>query len=295
MKKERIDGTGAGFLVAISAVLGLNQVLVKLVNGGMEPTFQAGLRSLCAAPLVIAFALWRGKRLSISDGSLLPGLVAGMFFASEFVLLFYGLTLTSVARASILFYTMPVWLAIAAHFFLGERMTLHRGIGLVLALAGIAVALGSGGGAEAALAGDLLCLLAALFWTGIAMLARISALRHSAPEMQLIYQLTVSAPLLLLASLIPGSFAFAMTADLWSLFAVQVVVVATAAFLTWFWILSIYPASDMASFSFLAPLFGVMFGWLILGEDIGVSDIGALGLVAAGLVLINRKSAAPKG
>ena len=289
MRKDRIDTFGAVMLVAQSAALGINQVLIKLVNAGMEPAFQAGLRSLCAAPLVLAYAVFRKKRLSVRDGSLLPGVLCGLFFATEFVLLFYGLSLTSVARASILFYTMPVWLAIVAHFVLGERLSLARVVGLTLALCGVSLALGAGAGEGASLIGDLMCLLAAFFWMGIALIARISRLRTAAPEMQLIYQLVVSAPVLLLISMVPGQFAFAMTTKLWLVFVIQVVGVATIAYLAWFWVLSIYPASDMASFGFLAPMFGVFFGWVILEEALQFTDLAALVLVALGILLVNRK------
>jgi drug/metabolite transporter (DMT)-like permease len=74
---------------------------------------------------------------------------------------------------------------------------------------------------------------------------------------------------------------------LWGL-AFQIVVVASAGFTFWFWLLSIYPAAGVASFSFLSPLFGVALGWLILGETMKSSLIGAVVLVAAGLILINR-------
>jgi drug/metabolite transporter (DMT)-like permease len=66
-------------------------------------------------------------------------------------------------------------------------------------------------------------------------------------------------------------------------------VVASFGFLMWFRVLAIYPASDMASFGFLTPLFGVAFGWLILDEVITWDFAGALALVCAGIVLVNRK------
>ena len=72
-RKDRIDAFGAAMLIGISAILGLNQVLVKLVNAGMAPFFQAGLRSLAAILPVLLYALWRKKRLSLTDGSLIPG------------------------------------------------------------------------------------------------------------------------------------------------------------------------------------------------------------------------------
>jgi len=48
------------------------------------------------------------------------------------------------------------------------------------------------------------------------------------------------------------------------------------------------PASGVASFSFLSPIFGILLGWLLLGEEVGLSILIAGAMVAAGLVLINR-------
>ncbi|MEL6736463.1 MAG: EamA/RhaT family transporter, partial [Pseudomonadota bacterium] len=70
-RKERIDAFGAFWLVTFSGLLGLNQVLVKIMNTGLQPVFQAGLRSLLALPIVILVALVMRSKLSIRDGSLL--------------------------------------------------------------------------------------------------------------------------------------------------------------------------------------------------------------------------------
>ena len=57
-KKDRIDALGATLLVGFSMLLGLNQVLVKLVNAGLAPVFQAGLRSALAFFPLLAWALF---------------------------------------------------------------------------------------------------------------------------------------------------------------------------------------------------------------------------------------------
>ena len=291
-RKDRIDAVGATLLVGFSMLLGLNQVLVKMVNAGLAPIFQAGLRSSCAFLPVLIYALIARKRLSISDGSLLPGIVCGLFFASEFLLLFQALDYTTVARVSVFFYTMPFWVAVAAHFVIpGERLTPVRVAGLLLAVAGIAWALldkDDMAEPEAAL-GDVYCIVAAMFWAGIALVIRTTNLRRSTPEMQLLYQLFVSAIVLVPIAMIGGDTVRQMTTMLALIFTFQVVVVVAFGFVLWFWVLSIYPASDMASFGFLSPLFGVLFGWLILGEEISATIIGALTLVSIGIVMINRR------
>ncbi|MBX2824534.1 MAG: DMT family transporter [Gammaproteobacteria bacterium] len=292
-KRNNIDLFGGVVLVAFSALLGLNQVLIKLVNAGMDPVFQAGLRSLCAFFPVLIFAWLMRRKLSLSDGSLLPGLLSGLLFGVEFIMLFKALDYTSVARASLFFYTMPFWVAIGAHWWLpGERLNRLRVFGLLLAFIGVMIALlnSSHSLGREALLGDALCLVAATFWAAIALLTRLSSLSRARPEMQLLYQLGVSAPILLILAFVTGDILREPTPIIWGIFLFQVLVVVSVGFLTWFWVLSIYPAADMAVYAFLAPVFGVFFGWLILNEHIGWHLLVALTLVALGIVLVNRRS-----
>ena len=291
-RKDRIDAFGGAVLLSFSLLMGLNQVMIKLVNAGLQPVFQAGLRSACAFLPVLAFALLARRRLSLTDGSLWPGVLCGTFFAVEFMLLFQSVEYTSVARVSVFFYTMPFWVAAGAHFMIpGERLTRVRASGLVLAASGVVLALlrNESPAGEHALFGDLLALTGAMFWAGIVFLARLTKLSRSSPEMQLLYQLTVSAVILLAAAPLFGPLIRDMTPALAGIFAFQVIAVVCFGFLAWFWVLKIYPASDMASFSFLAPVFGVLFSWLILHEKISWSVIAALALVAAGIYLVNRR------
>ena len=274
------------------AMLGLNQVLVKIVNAGLEPVFQAGLRSLAAAPIISVWCLWKGTPINRSREILLPGLATGFCFAAEFALLFQAVQYTTVARASVFFYTMPFWVALGAHFFIpGERLTPVRIVGLLMAAIGVVIALSNKNVAagEFALQGDLMALLAATGWAAIALLARTTKFSTVTPDLQLLYQLVVSAVLLLPLALWLGQGFADPTPVHWMIFTFQVVVVVCIGFMTWFWVLSVYPASDMASFSFLAPVFGVLFGWLILGEAITWTIVIALVLVAAGIVLVNRR------
>ena len=142
LRKSRIDNAGIIMLTVFSATLGLNQALVKLVNAGFSPIFQAGLRSVCAFFIVLSFALIFRKKLSLSDGSLLPGLAIGFLFTAEFFLLFTALDYTSVSRVSLFFYTQPFWVALGAHFLIeGEQLNRNRIMGLLIAISGVALCL----------------------------------------------------------------------------------------------------------------------------------------------------------
>ncbi|GGA14482.1 DMT family transporter [Neptunicoccus cionae] len=289
-KKDRVDALGASLLVGVSLLLGLNQVLVKIVAQGMHPALQAGLRSAIAVIPVLALALLFRRKLTIRDGSLNWGVIAGVLFALEFLMLFLAIDYSSVARVSVLFYTMPVWMTLGAHFLIKEeRLTRNKIIGLVLAVTGVVVAMWGREGGENELLGDIFCIAGAMIWAGVGLVARVTPLNRSVPEMQLLYQLVVSAIVLIPVAFLIGDQVRALEPFHWGVLTFQAVVVVGFGFSTWFWVLSKYPASDMASFGFLAPLFGVLLGWLMLRETITVWIVAALVLVSAGIVLINYK------
>lgn len=217
--------------------------------------------------------------------------MVGAAFAAEFLCLFIALDLTTVTRTSIILYSMPVWLALAAHFLLpGERTSPLKALGLALAFAGVSWAIldRPSGQDEASFLGDLCALMAAWCWAAIALLARGTRLREMRPDMQLFWQVLVSAPILILAAPLFGPLVRDLQLIHIAGLIFQAVAVVSAGFMFWLWLLSIYPAASVASFSFLTPVFGVALGWLMLGEHVGFSILGAGSLVAGGIILINR-------
>ncbi|MEM7217407.1 MAG: DMT family transporter [Pseudomonadota bacterium] len=295
--KAQIDAFGAVVLVSFSVLLGLNQVGVKLVNEALSPTAQAGWRSIAAFLPVLAFALFMRRRLDWRDGTLPWGLLAGVLFAGEFLLLFLALEVSNVARVSLLFYTMPVFVALGAHWLVpGERLTGRRAIGLALAVVGVALCMSGGhSGRSASLLGDVFSLAAAACWAAMALMLRITPLSKASAEMNLLYQLAVSGVLLAAVAALTGDVLREPTPFLWGIFALQVIFVVCVGFLTWIWLISIYPVAQVTSFSLLTPLFGVLFGVLIFDDPIGPAFLLALALVLGGLALINTPPKAASG
>lgn len=289
-RKSAIDLFGALSLVGFSMLLAVNQVAIKLGNTGLQPVFMAGARSLGALVVLFVWMRLRGVPFRILPGTVPAGLLLGVLFSVEFACLFFALDWTTVARTSILFYTMPVWLGFAAHFLIeGDRLSPRKLAGQGLAVAGVAVAVTMRAETgEATLLGDALALAGAMCWAGIALLARVSRISTSSPEMQLFWQLAVSAPALLLLALWFGPFLREPEFWHWGVLGFQIVFIASLGFLFWFWLLTIYPASSVASFSFLTPVLGVALGWLLLDEQVGPRVLVSLALVCAGLILINR-------
>ncbi|MEL6683517.1 MAG: DMT family transporter, partial [Pseudomonadota bacterium] len=176
-----------------------------------------------------------------------------------------------------------------AHFIMpDDKITFAKALGLALALAGVGLAILTRDDGAGSLWGDLAALGAAIGWAVTAMLAKASSLSRVRPEIQLFWQVAVSAPILLVAAFFFGPLIRDLAPIHVAGLLFQIVVVVSAGFIFWLWLLSIYPASGVASFSFLSPVFSVALGWLLLGEEIGPNLIGALMLVAVGIVLINR-------
>jgi drug/metabolite transporter (DMT)-like permease len=160
----------------------------------------------------------------------------GALFAGEFLFLFLAIDLTSVGRASVIMYSMPVWYAFLAHFGLGEKTTPLKALGLALAFSGCAWALLSRPSTgEASLIGDLCALGAAWGWALTAFVARRPVMRAEGPEMQLFWMVLVSGPILLVASLFFGPLIRDLQGIHLVLLLLQSSVVAAGTFITWLW------------------------------------------------------------
>ncbi len=292
--RHHLDAPAAATIVLCTFAWGLNQVAIKVANGGLQPVFQAGLRSLLGCLLVFAWCRLRGIPLFGRDGTLAAGVAAGVLFAAEFILIYVGLDYTTVSRGIVFVYTMPLAVAVGAHFWLpNERLTPIKVAGLLAAFAGVVIlfmdrlSLPS----PRALIGDVLCLLAAFAWAGTTLIIKGSGLIRSRPEKALIYQLAVSTVLIMACAPFFGPFVRSFDGLVAAALAYQVVIVVSISYLAWFWLLKRYPAGRLSTFAFLTPIFAVAMGWLLLSEPVSQRLAVAVALVAAGIFLVNRREA----
>lgn len=284
---------GFWLLLGLSFLFGANNLLIKMGNDGLQPVFFAAMRSAVAAAALAGWMILRRIRFRFDMWR--PGLLIGAAFATEFFFLFIALDNTTVVRASIIFYAMPLWLAGAAHFlFPGEQLTRTRSVGFLMGFAAVVLVMGAqfgdGAAAGGSLMGDLAALLAGMCWAAIVLCARLTSLRAVQPETQLFWQLLVSAPILMaLTPLYGGELVRAFDGFQLTIFLIHTLGAVTAGFVLWFWLLLRYPASSVASFSFVTPALSALLGWLVLGEPVSMLTPVALALLVGGLVLINRR------
>ncbi len=289
---DRLDALAIGLMVVLCTLWGFNQVWVKVANAGISPILQCGIRSLGAAVLVWLWALWRGLPMVRRDGTLIWGVLAGLMFGAEFALIYVGMNFTTVSRSMIFLYTAPFVVAVGSHLFVpNEKLRTPQVVGLLAAFGGVIVAVAEGLSLPdfRAFLGDMMMLVAGFFWGATTVLIKASSLVRISPSRTLFYQLVVSGLFLPPVSYLAGERGIiALTPVVVSSVAFQIVAVAFASYLTWFWLIRHYPAGRLAAFTFLTPLIGMAAGAISFGEHITPLLTVSVALVAFGIYLVNR-------
>jgi len=298
-RKNHLDGLAIAALLILCVSWGGQQVAIKLTAADISPVLQSGIRSIGATILVGLWIVLRGKSLFERDGTLWWGIAAGLLFAFEFMLIYWGLEFTHASRAVIFLYLSPFVVAIGTQVFVpGERLGAIQFLGLGFAFLGIVVAFGESFTfpSRQMLIGDSMLVAAAILWGATTVVIKAGPLAQISPGRTLLYQLSVSAVVLPFGSLAlnePGIVDVSLLAVASLLY--QTVWIASITYLAWFWLIRHYPAPKLASFTFLTPLFGVMAGWLILDEPLTAALLVAMFFVAAGVYLVNRKDYITRG
>lgn len=293
--RRSLDAQAMATMLLLCMIWGGQQISLKLAAPDLTPTFQIGLRSLLAAVLVGLVMYVRRERFITAD-TWRSGVLAGLFFGLEFVLVGEALRYTTASHTVVFLYTAPIFVAFALHWTLpSERLHLLQWAGIGLAFIGLALAfLGKNAPTVTQLPqqlwGDILALGAGLSWAATTVTVRCSTLAQAPATQTLQYQLTISAIMILATAGLLGQWHFNPTLVALSSLAFQVVIVSFFSYLTWFALLKKYVAAQLGVFSFMTPLFGVLAGVLILHEPLEINFIMGAALVLLGILLVSGKN-----
>lgn len=269
-------------------IWGFNWVFMKLANGVFPPVLFAGYRFALGALVLVAVCLAKKvplPRLRDLKWYMLCGILQTMYFNLAIQLSLKDL---SAGLTSVLTYSMPLWLTLMAHFWLpGERLRLRKLFGIVIGTAGLFVAMDAHwSGSTPAL---LLAVSSGLSWALANLLVK-RKLGHCDMLQFTTWQMITGAAGLLLYSAI-----FEHGESHWGVMpAVYVafsgIVGSALAFVMWSYILSKVEASKASISLLMVPIIGVVCGVLFLHETLGVVTLAGIGLVLAGIWLVNGKS-----
>ena len=287
-----LDATAIAVTIGLCLSWGFNNVAIKLAIHDIPPLIQSSARSVIAAILVGAWSQARGIPLFKRDGTLRAGILAGVLFALEFLLIYRGLVWTTATRGILFLYLAPFFVVIGSRWLVpGDHFDLSQWLGLFLSFVGLVIAFGlpTPAADPRQVLGDVMLVGGAAAWAATTLTIKASALNRISAERTLLYQLVVSAPLLGLGAMAFGErIAATPSAVAIGAFAYQTVYVVSVTFTIWFVLVVRYSAARLSVFTFLAPLFGVAAGHLVLGEPLTPAFAVAVALVAAGLLLVNR-------
>ncbi|WP_335936707.1 EamA family transporter [Streptomyces sp. PTD5-9] len=267
----------------VAAVWGVNFVVIEVGLGHFPPLLFSALRFLVAALPAVFFV---GRPKVAWKWIVGVGLVLGV---AKFGLLFIGMDRGMPAGlSSLVLQVQAVFTALFAALALGERPGRVRVLGMGVALAGIGVAAADEGASGPVLAFALV-VAAAACWGVSNVLTR-----KAAPPDSLNFMVWVSTvpvlPLLGLSLLFEGwdRDAEALAALDWSGAGIIVYVAwitTVFGFGAWGYLLRRHPASSVAPFTLLVPVFGMSAAALLLGESVGPLRWCAAALLVGGVAL----------
>ena len=279
-------------MIVLCMIWGIQQVVIKLAAMDIAPIMQIALRSGLAAVLVYPF-IPKGTPL-LEKRYVLSGIGLAILFSAEFLLVALALSLTSAAHTVVLLYTAPIFVALGLHFTLpSEQLKALQWFGIGLAFAGVMLAFLGGQGqvwSSQAFWGDVMALAAGIMWAMTTIALRLSPLGDAPATQTLFYQLLGGFVFLL-----PVAYGLGQTQIVWSHTAIlsmlfHVLVMAFFSLMLWFWLLRKYLANALGVFSFLTPMFGVLFGVLVLKEHVELHFIFGTALVLCGAMLVSANT-----
>lgn len=284
-------------VVTIGVLWGLNWPAVKFILGELPPwTFRA-LAFGFGGLLLALIARAAGEHLAIPRQDRMALIIASVLTVFGFNLLTaFGQLLTETSKAAIIAFTMPMWAAVLSAVFLKERLGLNRLISLALGMGGLALLLASNGAEYLERpAGFVVMLGAAVSWAGGTIVLkrhvwRISALARSA------WLVGISA--------LPAAAGAIILEHPWTLDLPSAPVLAAMTFhiigpvaicyAAWTALIARLPATTAAIGTLLIPVVGVLSSSVLLGDQLTLAKLAALGLIVASVAFVLVRPMGPR-
>jgi len=288
-------------LVAATFLMGSSFIAGKiLLLQGFQPIVLVGWRFIVAALATLLFILLPRRnviRTLFPPGATLRDagwvvLIGLLQTGAVMGLLFLAMRSIPASTAAILLFTNPIWVAMLGRLFLREALPVLRIVGLLLGVAGVALAIGIGGvSGQGALRGEIIGLASALCWAMATIVNKRVALPFQAWALNFWQMLIGSLVLLAIAYGTGEQWPADPALRQWAWFLWLAIPASTGSFGLWFIALSKGGATRASSYLFLAPLFAVVISFFVLGTTLAWPQLVGGILIGMALWLVNRTPA----
>ncbi len=273
-------------LVALAAIWGASYIFIRVAVESIGPVPLMFVRVAFSAALLIAYARWRRIRLDIRRHWRRFMLLGFLASALPFTLIGWAELTVTASMAAILMSTTPLFTALVASVGLGERLTCLKLVGAFMGIVGVALTVGGSSlemNAEALAATGALLLATLSYALGGVYAKRsfsgVNSMSLSAG--QLAASSCILAPLSLLDLPVEAPPLDAALATL----ALVVLCTAVAYQLYYYLIISAGPTQAL-TVTLLIPIFGVIWGALLLQESISPGMLVGLLIVLLSVGLV---------
>ena len=276
-------------LLTLAAVWGASYLFIKVAVDEIAPAPMMAVRTLLAAAVLLAYVVWRfGRTRAVRElrAAWRHCLVLGVFNAAiPFWLIAWGEQHIDSGLAAVVQASVPIFNALVALKFLShERLTLPRVSGLAIGIVGVGIVTGvHPEGGRLAIAGALAVVLSSIAYASAGVYGQLAVTDTPGP--------VLAAGSMLLAGLILLPVAlFQLPGEVPSLEAVGSVLALSLAGtalaqLILFRMLALHGSARLSLVTYLMPGFALVYGALILDEEITAATIGGLALILGGVAL----------
>ncbi len=291
-----LEPSALALTALLSAIWGGAFVAIKVGIFDMPTLGAAALRFGVTAVMLLALAWYQRVQLRFGWRDLKILGLLGLLFCYGNMAVYLGTALTTSGRSAVFFSAQPIFIALLAPFFLPrDRLTARTVGGLAVAFSGIVVLFSSrfGGGLSNALVGDAIVLSSALT-AGISgiLTKRVAGRVH--PVALVCWQTWIAWPLLTLFSwMFEAGQPFLLSTRVVVSIVYLSAISAAFGFVTYAWLIQRHSPTRVASLTFLTPVFAVLFGWLLLGEHMGVVQLLGVASVCVGVYIVNSSGPSP--
>lgn len=281
-------------IVVLYLVWGSTYLGIKVAIDTIPP-FVMGFLRFVPAGVLLAGAMLLRHRAAIRRPStrevLDTTIVGGLLLLGGMGMVAWGEQTIPSSIAALLIALMPMWLAVFARVFYGDRLPPPAVVGIGVGLVGVAIlAWPTGGVAQLEPAGLAALIASPMFWA----LGSLYAARRAVLPAPALFasglQMVAGGLVLLGASVLSGELAgFAWTdvsRSSWVGLLYLLVVGSLVGYTTYAWLLSVAPLSRVATYAYVNPVVAVILGWLLLGEPLTPRTVVAAVVIVAAVALI---------